>query len=82
MNGMTAISAQGREVALAALAARRERNVSRTRIDNGALVAGSPMYYDCDGCGGEIVMPELWTQRPRLCLECQALKECGWLGES
>lgn len=70
---------QGREYALAQLAARREANKTRVRVDDWNLPAGSPMHFDCLTCGGEIVVPELWLTKPDLCRECQALKDVGWL---
>jgi hypothetical protein len=69
----------GKAKALAALAVRRLKNKTRKRIDNSALYAGSPMYFDCIGCGGEIVVPEDYITKPDLCSECQALKALGWL---
>ncbi len=70
---------RGRDFALKALAKRRKANKTRTRIRNGDLPAGSPMYFDCDTCGGGIVVPENYTTKPDLCDECQALKSAGWL---
>lgn len=70
---------QGKDAALKALAERRANRP--VRIDNASLVAGSPMYFYCISCGHLAdVKPEEYTTRPaRLCDECQALKECGWL---
>ncbi len=79
-NGRMALATtQGKKVALAALAKRRKANKTRKRINNGSLPAGSPMYFDCNGCGAEIVVPEDYTSRPSLCSECQVLKDLGWL---
>lgn len=70
----------GREHALAALAERRANRPEK--IDNAALPAGSSMYYYCRTCGHLAdVKPELWfvTTPRRLCAECQALADLGWL---
>ena len=51
-------------------------------IDNGSLYAGSPMYYYCISCGHLAdEKPENWyrTLPAKLCPECQALKDLGWL---
>jgi hypothetical protein len=72
-------TAKGKPAALKALAARRKANKARAPIDNGAAYAGSPMYFDCDGCGAPIQHPEDYLTRIRLCAECQALKDLGWL---
>jgi hypothetical protein len=39
------------------------------------------MYFYCISCGGLAdVLPESYIGRPsRLCKECQALKDLGWL---
>ena len=79
---MPALTAQGKEVALAGLRERRKRAKTQKLIDNGALYAGSPMYFCCVGCGLQnIVVPEGWLTRSDLCDECTALKICGWLNE-
>jgi hypothetical protein len=72
---------QGKKKALADLAKRRKKNAKATKVDNGALYAGSPMYYYCISCDGLAqVLPELHNERPKqLCDECQALKDLGWL---
>jgi len=71
----------GREHALAQLQARRLKNKDKTRFDNSSLPAGSPMYFDCLTCGETISVPEDYITRPKLCPECQALKDCGWLDQ-
>lgn len=70
---------QGKAAALAALAERRAH--PSERIDNARLPAGSPMYYYCISCPQvAVVMPESHTSKPpKLCPECQALKDLGWL---
>jgi len=70
---------EGREVAVAALNARRVANKDRVRTNDGLLPAGSPMHFDCLTCGAEISVPEDYINRPKLCRECGALKELGWL---
>lgn len=43
-----------------------------TRKDNASLPAGSPMYYYCERCGAEMVLPELHVEpAPKLCADCQ-----------
>lgn len=76
---MTPTTTQGKAAALAALAKRRKANKTRERIDNSSLHAGSSMHFDCLGCGGDIVVPENYIVRPKLCGECKALKDLGWL---
>ena len=69
----------GKEVALAALEKRRANKPEH--IDNASLYAGSPMYFYCISCGHQSdVLPESYTSIPnKLCTECRALKELGWL---
>lgn len=70
---------KGKKAALEALAERRKHQPKQ--IDNGSLYAGSPMYYYCKSCGHQAdVLPECHIFPPRkLCSECQALKDLGWL---
>ena len=75
----TPVTTQGKDIALAALATRREKNKTRERINNSSLYAGSSMHFDCNGCGADILVPENYITRPKLCSECRALKDCGWL---
>ena len=70
---------QGKEAALKALKERREKNRGQKYIDNGSLYAGSPMYFYCLTCDDEFSVPENYVSRSKLCRECQALKELGWL---
>ncbi|MBS3903517.1 MAG: hypothetical protein KGZ30_04070 [Anaplasmataceae bacterium] len=76
---MALATTQGKEFALEVLRKRREHNKTRKRIDNSSLYAGSSMHFDCIGCGEDIVVPENYITRPKLCRECQALKDLGWL---
>jgi len=76
---MAVETAQGREAALQALEKRREKNRSRKSVDNSKQYAGSPMSFDCLGCNAEILVPEGYTDRPKFCDECQAMRGCGWL---
>ena len=71
----------GREVALKALTYRREHQPKQ--IDNSSLYAGSPMYYYCRSCGHQSdCLPEThWGAPRKLCNECQALQDLGWLTE-
>ena len=79
---MTQTTLREKEKALAALEKRREKNKNKKHIDNSSLYAGSPMYFYCLGCNAEIVVPENYTTRPKLCPECQDLKDKGWLEQS
>ena len=72
----------GKEYALSALKKRKEENAKKEKIDNSSLEAGSPMYFYCKVCGGLAdTLPEnyLFSAPKKLCKECQALKDCGWL---
>ena len=61
---------------------RRAANKGRPRIDNSELPAGSPMYFYCAPCGGEIEVEEDYIPpRPKYCTECQQLETKGWLQE-
>lgn len=73
------VTTQGRKAALAALKKRRANKPEP--IDDAALPAGSPIHVYCISCGHIAeVLPESYTWRPKkLCNECQALKELGWL---
>jgi hypothetical protein len=70
---------RGKTAALAALAERRERFKDDKPVDNASLPAGSPMFYQCIGCGAPIVMHEGWITKPDCCVECEALRRLGWL---
>jgi hypothetical protein len=67
----------GKAHALAALAERRANRPVLPR--NESLPAGSPMFFACIGCGGEIVVAEDWRTKPDLCRECAALAALGWM---
>lgn len=70
---------QGREAAEAALKSRRE--TAPRKVDNSRLPAGSPMYFYCVACGHlSDEKPESYTSAvKKLCGECQAMKDLGWL---
>jgi hypothetical protein len=72
---------KGRDFALKAFAKRRRENAKEKKIDNAALCAGSPMYFYCKSCDGLAdTKPESYITPPKkLCDECQALKDLGWL---
>ena len=72
---------KGKEFALKALAKRRKENAKKEKIDNSKLHSGSPMYYYCICCDALAdELPESHTSTPKkLCDECQALKDLGWL---
>lgn len=70
---------ENREVEVRALAVRRQRNKGIVRIDNRTLHAGSPMYYYCRMCGGEMSLPEAHDPpAPSHCDDCRSLREQGW----
>ena len=74
---------QGKAGALETLKRRREENTGKDwRAYTRSLPAGSEMYYGCQSCNTVAdVKPENWyvSLPKRLCDECQALKDCGWL---
>lgn len=74
---------QGKAFALKALVKRRKENSKAHKIDNGSLPAGAPMYFYCISCDSLAdTKPESYLTPPRkLCNECQALKDLGWLNE-
>ena len=76
---MSVATEKGKVAALAALTNRREENEDRERVNNASLYAGSPMHFDCKGCGADITVPEDYRAKPDLCGECEALKSLGWL---
>ena len=64
------------------LAKLRERRANPPeQIDNASLYAGSPMFFYCLSCSGEIIVPEAWIFKPDLCSECTRLQKLGWLDE-
>ena len=70
---------QGKDAAIAALKARRERNKNQKRINNADLPAGAPMYFYCDSCGESMMFPENYTPpRERHCEQCRAMQRHGW----
>ncbi len=73
------VTTQGKAVALRALKERCKANRNRKSVNNASLYAGSPMHFDCLRCNAEIIVPENYITRPKLCPECQALKGLGWL---
>jgi hypothetical protein len=73
---------QVREMALKNLRERRVANSSgRHKIENGALHAGSDMYFYCESCNALAdVKPETYLFDVRkLCSECEGLLKAGWL---
>lgn len=73
---------KGKKFALKALAKRRKENAKKEKIDNGSLHAGSSMYFYCILCDGLAdTLPENYflSTPKKLCDECQALKDLGWL---
>lgn len=75
---IVAVPLTEKEKALIALAERQENPPEK--IDNWKLYAGSPMYFYCKICDGAIVLPESFTCAvPKLCNECDFMKDMGWL---
>lgn len=73
-----AVEMTEKESALLYLAERKANPPEQ--IDNSSLHAGSPMFFYCKICEGTIVLPESFTcEVPKLCVECNFLKEMGWL---
>lgn len=76
---MSELTVQGKKVALEDLKIRRSNKPEQ--FNNSRLPAGAPMYWYCEGCGHlSDILPESYITTPKkLCKECKALKECGWL---
>jgi len=68
-----------KEEALVALEQRRAANKSIKHKRNEDLPAGSSMYFYCHGCGAELVEPEGYVTRDKLCHRCRDLSDRGWL---
>ncbi len=70
---------KGKLLAIKALEARRANKPEQ--INNANLYAGSPVYYYCRSCGhlADKLSETHFKAPKRLCDECQALKDCGWL---
>ncbi len=79
---MPLATTKGKEFALQKLAERRANKPKQ--IDNSSLYAGSPLYYYCIACGhvATLLPDEHWDPSTKLCDECRALKDCGWLETS
>lgn len=73
------ITTQGKEAAVNAL--KERRNSKPEQIDNSSLYAGSSMTFYCVSCGHvSDVVPEGYISPPaKLCGECKAMKDLGWL---
>jgi hypothetical protein len=69
----------GKEFALGALAGRRVRFADVKLPPNESLPAGSPMYFRCRACGATLTEPEGYVSRQKVCDECQALIDLGWM---
>ena len=69
---------QDTELALQVFEERKERNRGIERVDNARLHAGSPMFYYCQACGGEMVRSEThFGAAPTHCPPCEALVANG-----
>ena len=57
------------------------RNVAKPKIRNDQLPAGALMYFYCISCNDlSDTLSENYTSTPKkICEECKALKELGWL---
>lgn len=73
------ITEQGKAAAINALEERRANKPKQ--IDDGDLPVGSPMHFYCIACGHSAgTLPESYTSDPpKLCDECKAMKDLGWL---
>lgn len=72
-----AVPMSEKDKALIALQERQDNPPEK--IDNSSLYAGSPMFFYCKICDGTIVLPESFTCAvPKLCVECDFMKEMGW----
>lgn len=75
---IVAVSLTEKEKAMIALDERLKNPPEK--INNSSLYAGSPMYFYCKLCDGEIVLPEGFTcSVPKLCTDCDFMKDMGWL---
>jgi RNA polymerase-binding transcription factor DksA len=71
------------EAQLQALLKRRENNKNIKKVNNADLYAGSPMYYYCQSCDGEMSLPESHLcAAPTLCSYCKELVESGLLART
>lgn len=79
MSNTELATTRGKEAALKALQERRDNKPEQ--INDAKLPAGSPMHFYCISCGHIAeVAPESYTWIPKkLCAECTALKDLGWL---
>ncbi len=77
---MELATAKGKKYALEQLKKRKKQNKDREKINNANLYAGDMMHYYCIICNQEMVLFENHScPAPKLCVECQALKDKGWL---
>jgi hypothetical protein len=67
----------------AAIEALKRRQASQpVHIGNSSLRSGDPMYFYCQSCGwlADTLPEDYFLAQPRrLCSECQAMKDRGWL---
>lgn len=70
-------------VALEQFRKRRAANAKKTRVDNSAAYAGSPMVYYCRFCGDHTeTLPECHLSRPiTICNPCKILHDHGLIPE-
>ncbi|HKB36838.1 MAG TPA: hypothetical protein VKD72_10305 [Gemmataceae bacterium] len=59
--------------------ARREANRDKVPVDNASLQAGSPCYFRCPSCYGDIIVTETYLTKPKLCYDCLELVSRGLL---
>ena len=73
------ITEQGKTAAISALEKRRSNRPEK--IDDSRLPVGAEMHFYCISCGHLAgTMPESYTSNPpKLCDECKAMKDLGWL---
>jgi len=59
---------------------RSAQNDGITKKNNAMMHAGSPMYYYCQICDQEMILPESHTcPAPTHCDECKSMKNKGWI---
>lgn len=60
---------------------RSERHALDADVDNSRLHAGSPMFFRCEACHGQIILAEDFLTVPKLCYDCRELADRGLIFE-
>ena len=81
-NKFTGLGTFNFEVATHEFKLRRQKHIKTPRINNGDLIAGSPMYFYCKGCLIQhCTKPENYTSEvPKYCNACETLATHGMSG--